>query len=125
MFCGDFWQLTPVKNHAVFSNPFKDIYDGCEQKIFDLFWKKGADSIQTTVVLQKSMRTKDAWLKELLAAERYGAQSWEMYCFVHGLPTRNVGSWLPQTGAPTCGNARCVLARDAQTELRLVFAPWP
>ena len=27
LFCGDFWQLTPVKNHAVFSNPFTSYGD--------------------------------------------------------------------------------------------------
>ena len=31
-----------------------------------------------------------------------------MYCFTHGLPTRNTGSWLPDTDAPACGNRRCI-----------------
>ena len=36
---GDFWQLTPVRAHALFSNPFKKgCYSAEEQKIFKLFW---------------------------------------------------------------------------------------
>ena len=32
-----------------------------------------------------------------------------MYCFQHGLPTRNPGTWLPQLSQPWCGNATCAL----------------
>ena len=33
IFAGDFWQLTPVRSHAIFSNPFrKGIYSAVEQK---------------------------------------------------------------------------------------------
>ena len=30
-----------------------------------------------------------------------------MYCFTHGLPTKNVGTWLPSKASPTCGNEGC------------------
>eukprot|EP00973_Karenia_brevis_P048769 6765689-Karenia_brevis.AAC.1 len=60
-----------------------------------MFWNpNAADSIQKTFVLEESMR------RMILEADRNGNQSWEMYCFVHGFPTRNVGSWLP--GQSSC-----------------------
>ena len=78
-----------------------------EQKTFDMFWQKSADSIQRTFVLTQSMRTDDPWLKAVLEADRQGAETWEMYCFIHGLPTRNPGTWMPGEAAPLCGNTRC------------------
>ena len=101
MFCGDFWQLPPVKNNALFSNPYAGGYSFEEQKILKMFWRKDADSIQQTFELRQSMRTDDPWMIDMLQANRYGAETWEMYCFVHGLPTRNTGTWLPSTNAPT------------------------
>ena len=36
-----------------------------------------------------------------------------MYCFIHGLPTRNPGSWIPQIDIVSCGNPRsATLAKD-------------
>ncbi len=37
-----------------------------------------------------------------------------MYCFVHGYPTRNAGSWMPDTGELACGNSE--RARTAREE---------
>ena len=96
VFAGDFWQLPPVCASSIFSNPFLTGYESHEQKILKMFWKPNdKDSIQKTFLLTESMRSKDKWLIALLDADRYGQESWEMYCFVHGLPTRNPGSWLP------------------------------
>lgn len=72
------------------------------------FWHaRDMDSIQNTTVLQEPMRSKDAWHNEVLQAARVGMETWEMYCFIHGLPTKNPGSWLPNLNAPTCGNRKC------------------
>ena len=112
---GDFWQLPPVRANAIFSNPFKkDCYGLEEQKILKMFWvPEDADSIQKTWVLTEPMRTKDEWLKAVLDADRYGIESWEMYCFVHGFPTRNPGTWTPGREKPACNNKRCAeLAAD-------------
>ena len=79
-----------------------------ERRIFKMFWKlDDIDSIQEAFILDKPMRTEDPWLIAVLNADRYGDESWEMYCFIHGLPTRNVGSWLPNVSEPRCGNKRC------------------
>ena len=61
IFAGDFWQLTPVRAHALFSNPFKKgCYSAEEQKILKMFWTpEDVDSIQRTFVLTEPMRTKD------------------------------------------------------------------
>eukprot|EP00973_Karenia_brevis_P048615 6749317-Karenia_brevis.AAC.1 len=49
----------------------------------------------------------------VLEADRNGNESWEMYCFMHGFPTRNVGSWLLGETTPWCGNSKCAtLAQD-------------
>ena len=62
------------------------------------------------------MRCLDPWLSHMLREDRQGRESWEVYCFTHDLPTRNVGSWLPDTTQPTCGNTRCS---------RLASVEWP
>ena len=56
--------------------------------------------------------TTDKWLQMVLQQSRDGCQSWEVYCFVHGLPTRNPGSWLPSVAEPTCGDALCATLRE-------------
>jgi hypothetical protein len=63
--------------------------------------------------------TGDPWLQAVLQADRHGVESWEMYCFTHGLPTRNPGSWQPNTNRLTCGNAKCQAQCSASSEIRL------
>ena len=109
IFAGDLWQLPPVRAMALFANPFKNGNSAQEQKIFSMFWDcqnpSRTDGIQHMFELTKSMRTPDPWLKAVLDADRYGTESWEMYCFTHGLPTRHHGRWLPE---PFAGEgARC------------------
>ena len=116
IFAGDLWQLPPVRAAAIFSNPFKKTYSFEEQKGLKMFWSKGFDSVAHTFLLTRSMRTKDIWLNEVLHAQRYGSEPWEIYCFMHGLPTRNTGTWLPSTGKPACENERC---------LKLSMEVWP
>ena len=82
-----------------------------------MFWKpQDKDGIHRTFVLDKPMRTTDPWLLAVLEADRHGCETWEMYCFIHGLPTRNVGSWLPGKDRPSCDNDRCA---------RLATDEWP
>ena len=71
------------------------------------------------------MRTRDAWLACMLAEDRVGQESWEMYCFIHGLPTRNVGSWLPGRSSPGCGCMQCAeLALTVWPDLFQQGASW-
>ena len=128
LLCGDLWQLPPVKSIAIFGNPFKKELEFTEQRILQMFWKRGEDSIGQLLELKEAMRTKDTWLQEQLTQDRHGEESWEVYCFVHGLPTRNVGSWCPSTNAPTCGRPLCAtLASHVWPELwrrRAVEGSW-
>ena len=93
IFAGDFWQLPPVRANSIFTNIFRSGFSFEEQTILKMFWKKNdRNSIQELHVLDKPMRTDDPWLIDVLNADRIGAEDWELYCFIHGLPTRNTGS---------------------------------
>ena len=109
VFAGDFWQLPPVNANAIFCNPWRsNSYNSEEQKVLKMFWQpEHEDAIQMTFVLRESLRTTDKWLQVVLDADRHGEETWEMYCFTNGFPTRNPGSWLPGVDAPTCGTASC------------------
>ena len=118
IFSGDLWQLPPVQELAIFANPTRkadgEPHDAGDQRIFSMFWDSGRhkDAIQELHELNVCKRNDgDDWLQEVLQANRYGRESWEMYCFQHGLPTRNPGSWLPSSGI-TCGNQSCQHLRE-------------
>ena len=87
------------------------------------FWRQTRDSIQGMHELVQSVRTADdPWLQEVLSQDRMGCESWEVYCFTHGIPTHNVGTWLPSTNKPMCGNAQCeALATEWLVQRRLGF----
>ena len=125
IFSGDLWQLPPVKGKAIFTNPFKKGLSAGEQKIAKMFWQI-EDGPQAVFELTVNQRAKDKWLQAQLEADRYGNETWEMYCFIHGLPTRNPGSWLPGENRCTCGNARCAqLAEEWQSlKDRRCETPW-
>ena len=115
IFCGDLWQLPPVKDVALFSDPRRkqngEKYDAGEQRIHKMFWqcneKNNVDKIGRLFELHQTNRCKDPWLQAVLMADRAGQESWEMYCFTHGLPTAHPGTWMPSTNAPTCGSDFC------------------
>ena len=106
--CGDFWQLPPVRTVSLFSNPYNRDLTAADQDILQMFWQKRRNAFTETFVLKKAMRTKDPWMQEVLHAQRHGKETWEMYCFIHGLPTLHTGSWSPSARKPLCGNSVCV-----------------
>ena len=111
IFAGDLWQLPPVRANAIFSNPYtRGTYSYGEKHILEMFWQHQEDSIQTSFELTESKRTTDKWLQAVLAADRRGAETWEMYCFQHGLPTRNPGSYCPFEDKVTCKNCEALQA---------------
>ena len=109
---GDWWQLPPVKKIGFYSNPFVSDMDYMENVAMAFFWRSTIDGLQGTHELVQSNRTTDVWLREVLQQDREGRESWEVYCFTHGLPTKNVGTWLPSTSKPTCGNEECATLHD-------------
>jgi hypothetical protein len=48
---GDFWQLPPVKQTAVFCSPFSGNHSSQAQRILNMFWRREADSINCVVEL--------------------------------------------------------------------------
>ena len=113
VFAGDFWQLPPVKQISIYANPFTAWTSTEEQRALKMFWTpEDTDGIQKTFVLTEPMRTTDRWLRAVLSVKRDGKESWEIYCFIHGLPTRNVGTWLPGQEEPWCENPKCASLRD-------------
>ena len=82
------------------------------------FWKRGEDSIQSTFELTESKRTKDKWLQAVLQADRMGEETYEMYCFTHGVATKIPGSGSPKSNTVDCGQESCMLlARKWEEEL--------
>lgn len=120
----DWWQLPPVRLTACFDSPLRQ-HSSQVDRMLSMFWTRDRDAFNHFTELHQEMRCKDKWLSEVLRECREGRQQWEMYYFLHGLPTENVGSWLPSVGGPTCGNAHCSeLASDVWPALRRQGRTW-
>ncbi len=104
---GDFWQYRPVKLTAVFDNPLKTYKLSSTERILEMFWTRGPDSVQEFFELTKENRCQDEWLSYLLRRARHGDMEHELYCFMHGLPTKHTGSWMPHSGKVLCRSAAC------------------
>ena len=118
--CGDFLQLPPVRAIGLYSNPFASDMEFAEQRAMDYVWKHTVDGINKVCELAVVHRQKDPWLASVLQEHRNGAETWETYCFVHGLPTKHAGSWLPSTDATICGQAGCMALAQLWAQLQ----PW-
>ena len=113
---GDLWQLGPVRDCPMFSHPLRKNdgtrYEAIEQRMLAMLWdwnKPGCvNGLQHLFELTQPKRnSNDRWLQMMLTECRNGSQSWEVYCFIHGLPTRNPGSWLPDEEQIPCGDPLC------------------
>ena len=92
-------------------------YEAGEQRMIAMSWEWSkpcfSNGIQRLFELTEPKRnTTDKWLQMVLEQRRNGSQSLEVYCFVHGLLTRNPSSWLPTVVQPTCGDALCATLRE-------------
>ena len=108
---GDWWQLPPVQQTPLFTNPYGKHEHGV-QRALAMFWSRSEDSLTLVRELTREQRCKDPWLSIFLKGCRDGSQSWSMYNFVHGYPTYEVGSYMEDTKRPSCGNAHCVELMD-------------
>ena len=106
LLCGDWWQLPPVRQVSLCSNPFRAPSHQA-QKMLDMFWTRGPHAIQKLFELNQHKRSKDQWLTGFLAECRNGSLSWDNYNFMHGYPTLAPGSWMSATGTLQCENAAC------------------
>ena len=78
---GDLWQLPPVKDCAIFSNPQQktagEAYDTGEQRIMSMFWDmhdpKKPDTITKIFEVTVNQRNdSELWLNATLTADRQG-----------------------------------------------------
>lgn len=104
-----------MKQTAISANPFVS-HVANVRTIMNMFWTKDVDAINHRIELTEVKGCKDEWLFAYTQECRDGRQTWEMYSFSHGYPTRVVGSWLPFLPGVTedglenkiqCGNASC------------------
>ena len=117
----DWWQLPPVLQTAIFANPF-DQTDARVQYIHKMFWNNnGKNSMNKMIELTEAKRCKDKWLLRFIQECRHGKQQWEMYNFIHGFPTKFVGSWMP----PKAEGDRYTLLCENENCYRLCDTIWP
>ena len=107
VYCGDVWQVRPVCARAIIDNPFRSHTSSAGEAMLATFWTKGVDSLTGLYELTQEQRCKDKWLSNVLKAARHGTMDHETYCFMHGLPTRHAGSWMPDTNYVLCKNPTC------------------
>ena len=72
-------------------------YESAEQKMLAVLLKSNDagfdDGIPNLFELRESKRAaEDRWLQLVLDQQRNGTQTCEVYCFIHGLPTRSPGT---------------------------------
>ena len=109
---GDWLQLPAVLAKSIFRNPYLKDYETVERRTLNMFWNIDTElAIPSKPAylfeLTEQVRSTDKWLNYVLACDRLGNEPWEVYCFTHGLPTRHVGSWLPDNEIPACGELAC------------------
>ena len=80
-----------------------------------MFWTKDKDSLNCFNELTLEHRCKDEFLSHVLQGARHGTQDAETYSFLHGLPTRHAGSWLPSEKKVACGKAACLALTEKWT----------
>ena len=106
-FTGDFWQFRPIQQTPIYDNPFKRRPLSSTESMLQMFWTKEQDSVQELFELTREHRCKDKWLSAFLLQARHGNMQHELYCFMHGLPTKHAGSWMPESNDVLCGQAQC------------------
>ena len=104
---GDFWQLPPVGQIPIMSNPFQEkvLESARLNYIMSMFWDKDCMySVQRwehdncrVLDLTVSKRIKHSgdyvWFSELLTSCREGNMTQNQYNFLHGIPTEVSGCW--------------------------------
>ena len=95
---GDLWQLPPVLQVSVSSNPFRLKGNTSHQarKTMDFFWGQDAltGSTQPPFEFAICKRIKDAWYSKVVDECRAGDLSDDTYNFLHGYPTSACASSL-------------------------------
>ena len=106
-FTGDFWQFRPINQTALYDDPFRIYKSSNTERMLSMFWTHGPDGLEKLIELTVEHRCKDAWLSLFLKRARHGDMQHELYCYMHGLPTKHTGSWMPTTDDVLCEQASC------------------
>ena len=80
IFFGDWWQLPPVGDVAIMSNPFRGpaLLMSKIQKMMSIFWTKGRECLNGMIELTVNKRSgTDAWLSAVIDECRSGDLHWE------------------------------------------------
>ena len=107
MLCWRFWQFKPIHQTPIYDNPFKRHKLSSTELMLEMFWTKEPNSVQELLELTQEHRCKDRWLSALLYRARHGNMDHKLYCFMHGLPTKHTGSWIPDINNVLCGQKNC------------------
>eukprot|EP00973_Karenia_brevis_P062617 8705732-Karenia_brevis.AAC.1 len=86
MLFGDWWQLRPVKQTALFAQPSK-AKSGSSFEGLQLIWARDRHSLQRVWELTRPMRCDDPFYCSFLNECRNGSLSRDGYFFIHGAPT--------------------------------------
>lgn len=127
IFVGDYKQLPPVAERALFANPFSTGLNlsGPEKRLSDALWGLSPETFPdepgSCMVLHRQHRTDDPWQQHVLSELRAGKETWETYCFTHGLPTQHVGTWLPGQAFVGCGNQMCQAGEACRVLKRVII----
>jgi len=97
--------LNNLDGCALFDDPFVKRPLSSTDRMLSMFWTRHPDAVRQLFELTKENRQKDAWLSCFLKGARHGNQGHELYCFMHGLPTKHAGSWMPSTDNALRGKA--------------------
>ena len=105
---GDFWQLPPVRQINIRSNPFREraTTSWLARKMLSFFWQPNTQNSFTDPPFEFTVckRIKDTWYSSVIDQCRLGALDENNYNFLHGYPTKVCGTWLSEKTPSTCGN---------------------
>ena len=104
---GDLWQFPPVKATAIFQNPFAGGTSCQVAGLQKVLWSRTESGIHALFELTTEQRCVDPWLSLVLKQARHGSMSQDVWCFLHGFPTRHPGAWDFDTKSCLCGTAAC------------------
>ena len=104
---GDLWQFPPVKATAIFQNPFAGGASCQVAALQKVLWSRTESGLHALFELTTEQRCVDPWLSLVLRQARHGAMSQDVWCFLHGFPTRYPGAWDFDTKVCLCGTAAC------------------
>ena len=95
-----------MKATAIFQNPFAGGASCQVASLQKVLWSRTESGLHALFELTTEQRCVDPWLSLVLKQARHSAMSQDVWCFLHGFPTR-YRAWDFDTKACLCGTAAC------------------